>query len=118
MCGIPQQVSLGKGSDTHLSITIAAHLEARTQCVDSFHTDPIQSDTLLKRLTVIFTSRIQHTYSLNKFSLRNTPTIVTHTDTEIFFNDNLNLFTRLHFEFIDTVVENFFQKDVDTVLGM
>lgn len=69
MCGIRQQVSLGKGSDTHLSITIAAHLEARTQCVDSFHTDPIQSDTLLKRLTVIFTSRIQHTYSLNIESL-------------------------------------------------
>ena len=64
------------------------------------------------------TSRIQHTNSFNEFSLRNTPAIITHADTEIFFNNNLNLFTRLHFKFIDTVIDNFFQKNVDTVLGM
>ena len=50
--------------------------------------------------------------------MRNASPVVTHTDTKVFFNGNLDFLTGLHLELVNTVVNHFFQEDIDSVFGM
>lgn len=42
---------------------------------------------------------------------------VEYTDTKVFFNGNLDFLTGLHFELVNTVVNYFFQEDIDSKIG-
>ena len=115
---VSQQVSFGESGGTYFAVAVTAYLETGAQCVDGFHTDTVQSDTLLECFTVVLTTCVQHADRFNQLSLRNASSVVADTDTKIFFNGNLNFLTGLHFELVNTVVDYFFQEDIDSVFGM
>ena len=65
----------------HLAVAERLHLEMRAEGVHRLHTHSVQAHTLLERLTVVFTSGVQHAHCLYEFSLRNASAIVAHADT-------------------------------------
>ena len=60
LCFVALEVTFLKRQFAYLPITVALHLEMRTQRINSFHTYSIQANTLLERFGVILTTRIQH----------------------------------------------------------
>ncbi len=88
----------------------------RAEGIHRLHTHTVQSDTLLERLAVILTTGIQHAHSLDKFTLRNTTTIVAHADPQMIFDINLQSGSSSHLELVDRVIYHLFQKHIDTIL--
>ena len=112
------QVSFGECGDTHFTVTVAAYFKTRAQCVDGFHTDTVQSDAFLKCLAVVFTTRVQYAYGFYQFSLGDASSVVAYADAEVLFNGNFDFLTGLHLELVDTVVNDFFEEDIDSVFGV
>ena len=100
----------------HLSLAERLHLEMRAEGVHRLHTHSVQADTLLERLAVVLTTGIQHAHSLDKFTLRNTTTIVAHADPQMIFDINLQSGASPHLELIDRVIYHLFQEYVDSIL--
>ena len=90
-------------------------IEVGTEGIDRLHTHTVQTDALLERLAVVLTAGIQHTYSLNELSLRNTTTIVAHADTQIVLDIDFQTGTCAHLEFIDRVVYHLLQEHINTI---
>ena len=106
-----------KGSLAHLAVTIALHLEVGAQGVDGLHADTIQTHRLLEGLRIVFTTRIQHRYSLDQLSLRNTTPIVAHGNPQVLIDVHFNPVTGLHLKLVDGIVDDFLQQHVDAVFG-
>ena len=100
----------------HLAVAERLYLEMRAEGIHRLHTHTVQADTLLERLAVVLTTGIQHAHSLDKFTLRNTTTIVAHTDPQMIFDINLQSGTSAHLELIDRVIYHLFQEYVDSIL--
>jgi hypothetical protein len=81
-------------------------------------TDTVQSDAFLKCLAVVFTTRVQYAYGFYQLSLRDASSVVAYADAEVLFNGNFDFLTGLHFELVDTVVNDFFEEDIDSVFGV
>ena len=80
-CFVCQQDATFKCSASHFTVAIRCYLEVRAKSVHGFHTHAIKTYRFLERLRVILTTSIQHRYCFDKFSLRDTTSIVAHTDT-------------------------------------
>ena len=113
---IGDELTFLERSPTYLSVAIARHFEVATQSIHSLDTYPIQSHALLERFRVVLTPCIQLANRLNKFSLRDTTTIVAHTYPQVVLNGYLNLLSSAHLELIDAVIHHFFQEYIDTVI--
>ena len=100
----------------HLAVAERLYLEMRAEGIHRLHTHTVQADTLLERLAVVLTTGIQHAHSLDKFTLRNTTTIVAHADPQMIFDINLQSGTSAHLELIDRVIYHLFQEYVDSIL--
>ena len=87
----------------------------RTERIDRLHTHSVQTYTLLKCFGIIFSSGIQHADSFYQLADRNASSIITHADPQLVFHRDLYPFTCVHFKLIDTVINDFFQQDIDTV---
>ena len=106
-----------EGQCAHLALAIASHLEVRAQCVDGFHTDTVQADTLLESLRVVLTACIQHADGLDELSLRDAAAIVAHRHTQVVVDIDLDALAGIHLELVDGVVDDLLQQHINTVLG-
>ena len=109
------QDSLGKRKGTNLSFAIGLHFEAGTEGIDRLHTHAVQSDALLESLGIVLATGIQHRHSLNKLSLRNAATVVTHGDTEFLVDVHLDTLSGIHLELVNGVVYHFLQQYINAV---
>ena len=87
-----------------------------TEGIDRFHTDTVQTDTLLERLTIVLTTGIQHADSLNELSLRNTTAIVADADTQIVLYIDFQTCSSPHLKLIDGVIDHLLQEHINTIL--
>ena len=99
----------------HLSVAVRAHLEVRAQGVYRLCSHAVQTDALLERLAVVFSSGVEYAYRLDEFSLRNASSVVSHAYAQIVFHVNLDALSGVHLELVDTVINDFFQQDVNSV---
>ena len=86
---------------TDFTFSIRANSKMGTQSINCFNTYTIQTDTLLKSLTIVFTTSIKYTDSFYKFTLRNTTSIITNRNTKIIFDIHLNAATSFHFKLVN-----------------
>ena len=87
-----------------------------TEGIDRFHTDTVQTDTLLERLAIVLTTGIQHADSLNELSLRNTTAIVADADTQIVLYIDFQTCSSPHLKLIDGVIDHLLQEHINTIL--
>ena len=104
-----------KGHRTHLSFTEAPHLKMGTQRIHRFHTHTVQTHTLLERLRVVLTTRIEYAHRLHEFSLRDATAIVAYGHTQVILDIDLYALAGIHLELVDGVVDHLLQQHVDTI---
>ena len=102
---------------THLSVTIAGHLEMRTQRIHRLYTHTIQTYGLLESLRVVLTTSVQHADGFDELALRDASSIVTNGDAQVFVDGDFQSVACLHLKLVDGVINDFFQQNVDTVFG-
>ena len=84
--------------------------------IDGLDTHAVESDTLLECLGVVLSSGVEHAHCLDEFALRYAASIVAHADTEVVVDVDFNAFAGIHFEFVDGVIDDFLEEDIDAVL--
>ena len=117
LCDVRLQNASFKSRPTHLSVTIASHLEMGTQRIDGFHTHTIQTYRLLKGFRVVLTTSVQHADSLDELTLRDASSVVANGDSQILVDGDFQTVASLHLKLVDGVVDNFLQQHIDAVLG-
>jgi len=118
LSGVALQHSLFEYGRTNLSIAVATHFEVAAQGIYRLHTHTVQTHALLEGFAIVLSSRIQHTDGFNHLSLRDASSVVAHTDTEVLVDVYLDALAGVHLEFIDAVVDDLLQQDVDSVVAM
>ena len=103
-CFVCKQIAFRKGGNADFTVAIATYFETGTQCIDGFYTYTIQADTLFKCFTVIFTTGIQDTDGFYQLSLWDASSVISYTDTQIFFDNDFYFLTGLHLELVDTII--------------
>ena len=115
LSGIALQNAALESGATHLAVTIAGYLEMGTQRIDGLDTHTIQTYRLLEGLGVVLTTSIQYADRFDELTLRNATAIVTDRDTQVVVDSNLQTVASLHLEFVNRVVDDFFQQYINTV---
>ena len=115
---IALQDALAEHGATCLSVAETLHFEACAEGIDCFETDAIEADALLEGFGVVLTTCIKHGNCLNKFAKRDASSVVTNTDAEVVFYVDFDAFACPHFEFVDTIVDDFLEKNVDSVFRL
>ena len=111
-----QEITTFENKMAHLAVAERLHLEMGTEGIDRFHTDTVQTDTLLERLAIVLTTGIQHADSLNELSLRNTTAIVADADTQIVLYIDFQTCSSPHLKLIDGVIDHLLQEHINTIL--
>ena len=86
------------------------------ESIDGLDTHTVESDALLERLGVVLSSGVEHAHCLDEFALRYAASIVAHADTEVVLDVDFDALAGVHLEFVDGVIDNFLEEDIDAVL--
>ena len=116
--GVLLQLSSLERHRADLSLAEAACLEGGAERVDGLGADAIQADALLEGLAVVLASCVEHADSLDELALRDAAPIVAHGDVPVVVDVYLDALAGIHLEFVDAVVDDLFQEDVDAVVAL
>ena len=88
--------------------------------IDSFCAHAIQSDRKLKHIIIIFGAGIDLADAFDHFPKRNAPSkIAAQKLCRLSSSSSIDdFFAMLHDEFIDAIVDDFFQHDINAIVGM
>ena len=89
-----------------------------TEGIDSFQTYTIQTYAFLERFAVVLATCVQLAHSIHHLALRNASTIITNTHSETVLDGHLNTVSSTHLELVDTVINSFFQQNIDAIVSL
>ena len=112
---IAGQLTTLEGRLAYLPITIAMHLEMRTQRIHGLHAHAIQSDRLLESLRIELSAGVQDADAVDELTLRDASAIVAYRDTMVILDIHFNTVACLHLKLVNRVIEDFFQQDIDSI---
>ncbi len=99
-----------------LAVTYGNHLEILGKRVHGLHTHPVHADGFLESVRIVLAAGVHFRHTINHLIQRNAATVIPHTDLLVMDLD-FNGFAHSHQKFINGIVNHFFQKDIDTVIG-
>ena len=100
-----------------LAIPMTRNRKAGREGVDCLGADTIQSDAELKDLVIVFRSGVDPRNAVDHFAERDAAAVISDAD-ESAIDCHIDLATVPHDEFVDRIVDDLLQKDIDPVIVM
>ena len=98
------------------AVAVGLDLEGGGQGVDGFGTNSVQPDGFLEGVGVEFAPGVDLGDAIDDFAQRDPAPVI--PDPDFLLGDgNFDRFPDSHHEFVDGVVDDFFQQDVDSIVG-
>ena len=98
------------------AFAVGLNVEFGGEGVNSFDADPVQADGLFKGFRVVFRASIDFRGAVLELTERDAPSVVAHGDVGA-VDGHIDHFSVPHDEFVDGIVDDFLQKNIDTVVG-
>ena len=85
------------------------------QRIDGLGADTVKPNAKLEYVVVVLGTGIDHGNAFDDFAQGNTTAVVTHFD-QVAVEFDVDLFARPHDKFIDGIIDNFFEQDINAVI--
>lgn len=108
--------SAGELDGAHFAFAEGGDAEEVAEGVDGFDADAIESDGAFEGFAVVFGTGVDLGGAFDEFAQGDTAAVVAHGD-HVVFDFDLDFLAVAHDVFVDAVVENFLEQDVDAVFG-
>ena len=107
--------AVGKGDALRLFVAEGGDLEKLGEEVHRFDADPVQANRFFEGFAVVLRAGVDDRSTVLELTERDAATVVPDAN-EGFFDLNIDLPAVAHYEFIDAVVDDFFEQNVDAVV--
>ena len=115
--GVGDELSAFEDGCAYLGVAVGAHLESCAEGIDGFESDAVEPDAFFEGFGVVFSSGVEHADGFDELSLGDASSVVSYGDAEVVVDVDVDAFSGVHFEFVDGVVDDFFEENVDAVFG-
>ena len=110
--------ALGKGGCLEVAVAEGRDHEPGGEGIDCLGADTVEPHGKLEDFGIVFGAGVDHRDAFHHLAERNAAAVIAHPAAAVFGYGDVDPLAAAHDKFIDRVIQDLFEKDVDTVIGM